>query len=78
MFGRERVELIQLEILGTFHDTDAAQRYGGDDSAFAPANGAVATPRIDDAIGQVQLQFDGTAVASRPMPGLYGNSANFF
>jgi len=53
VLGYESVELIELEVLGSFDDADAAQRYGGYDSAFAPANGAVTTSRIDDAIREI-------------------------
>lgn len=74
---RVSVELIELEILRSFDDADAAQRYGGDDRAFAPANGAIAMSGIDNAIRQIQFQLHRAAMACSPMPGLYGDPANF-
>lgn len=50
-----RVELIELQVLESFQDTDAAQRNGSYDSAFTPTDGAVAAAWIDDAVREVQL-----------------------
>lgn len=58
MLGRERVELIELKLFCTFNDANATQRDGRDNSALASANGTVTAPRVDDAVGKRQLEFD--------------------
>lgn len=78
MFRRKSVELVQLKMLGPLDDAQANQRYGCNDSAFAPANGAVATPRVGDAVGEIQLQLHQAAMARGPMFWPYADPAYFF
>lgn len=63
-------ELIQPKQLLPLQYPQSGQRNRGDHSTFAPANAAVASSRVDDAVRQIQLQHDGTAVAGRLVPRL--------
>lgn len=64
-----RVELVELQVLSTFHDTDSIQRNRCNHSALAPADGAITAARVDDAIWEVKLQLNRATVAAQAMPG---------
>jgi hypothetical protein len=53
VLGGVSIELIELKVLSAFDDADAAQGNGSNDCTLAPANGAIATSRVDDAIREI-------------------------
>lgn len=63
MLRRMRIELIELQMLRTFDYAYSTQRHRRDHGALAPANGAIASPGIDDAIRKIELQLHPPAMA---------------
>ena len=61
------VELVETQCLLALDDFDSGKRDGGDDCAFAPANGAVAPARIDHTIGEIKFKHHGAAMATEAM-----------
>ena len=73
---RAGIELIEFQVLRAFDDAYAAQRHRSDDSSLAPANGAIASPGIHDAIGKIQFQLNRTAVTCCTMFSAYRYSTH--
>ena len=69
VLGDTRVELIELQAVNTLQDTDARQRHRSHDGALSPANGTIASARIDDAIRKIQFQHHSATVAAELVPG---------
>ena len=67
VLGGAGVELVEPEIRGAFDDADSIKWHGSDDRSLASADGAIASPRLDDAVREIQLQFDRSAMACRPV-----------
>jgi hypothetical protein len=53
VLGRVSVELVNPDVFGAFDDVKPTSRHKRHDCAATPTVRAVATPRIDDTIGQV-------------------------
>jgi hypothetical protein len=68
--SRHRVELIHPQGLRSSNDGDSGQGHRRDYCAPSPTQRAVASARIDDAIGQVEFKFDVATVTRCPVSGL--------
>ena len=66
---RVGVEPVELQDILAADDVQSGQRHRGDDGAPAAAVRAVAAARIDDTVGQVELDHHRAAVAGKPVPG---------
>ena len=71
-----RIELVKLQMLRAFKDADAAQWDRSNNRALAPADGAVTTARVDDAVWKIQLQLHRATVTRGKVLGLYLDSVN--
>ena len=78
VLGFARVELVQAEFVGTPQDAQVRERYRADHGALASADRAIAAPRVDDAIGQPEFEFDRATVAAGAVDGTNYGVANLF
>src|SRR5690606_15187903 len=76
VLGHVGVELVAPQVLASAHDFQPVFGHAGGDGAAPAAHRAVAAARIDDAIGQVQAQFDRAAVAGGGVPFAYRRAGN--
>src|SRR6476660_5238395 len=53
-----RVELVQLERGFALEDLDSRERNGCDHGALSPADRAIAAPRINDSLRQIEFEND--------------------
>ncbi|KAG1253118.1 hypothetical protein G6F68_011480 [Rhizopus microsporus] len=63
MIGHMGVELVQPQVVLPAHHLQSRTGHAGGDGATAPAHRAVAAAWVDDAVRQIQQQFDRAAVA---------------
>jgi hypothetical protein len=77
MPGRERIELIELQMFTPLHYANSVQRHGRNNRASAPAHRTITAARIHHAIGKTELQHHRTTMARRFVPRLYLNSTYF-
>ncbi|KAG1253512.1 hypothetical protein G6F65_017435 [Rhizopus arrhizus] len=76
MLGHMGVELVQPQVVLPAHHLQSRTGHAGGDGATAPAHRAVAAAWVDDAVRQIQQQFDRAAVAGCAVPGLDRNAGH--
>ena len=76
MPGGAGVELLLAQRVVTVQEMQISQRHRGDEGAAAPAVGAVAAARVDQAVRQPQFQLHAAAVAAGPVQRLYADPAH--
>lgn len=63
MLRGQGIELVELQCILAFDDLDAGERNRGDYRSLSSADRTIASPRVNDAVRQVEFQHNGSAVA---------------